>query len=87
MNPTQPHTPSQEFSLKAGERISDCSPLLNSGSDRILEELANCHHCLRPTHRVITVTSASGLERRAALCARHFATAARIFPELHRQSA
>jgi len=75
------------FSLKPGEKITACSPLWNTGCDRILEEVANCHHCLRPAFRVVTILSSSGLERRAALCVQHFAIAARIFPELHQQTA
>ncbi|MCU1254789.1 MAG: hypothetical protein JWM83_1088 [Candidatus Angelobacter sp.] len=71
-----------QFTLKPGERITDCSPLWTSGSDRILEEVANCNHCLRPTYRVIAVTSAAGLERRASLCVQHFVHAARTFTEL-----
>jgi hypothetical protein len=78
---------SSQFTLKPGERITDCSPLWTSGSDRILEELAGCNLCLRPTHRVIIVTSAAGLERRASLCAQHFLDAVKTFPELQRQSA
>jgi hypothetical protein len=87
MQEAQPHISSQDFSLKPGERITACTPLLTGGCDRILQELANCHHCLRTTHRVIVVTAPSGLERRAALCVHHFAEAARSFPELQRQSA
>jgi hypothetical protein len=86
MQSTQ-HEPSSQFNLKAGERIIDCFPLATSGSDRIIEELGNCHHCLRPTHRVIAIMSSSGLERRAALCVTHYVAAARAFPELKRQSA
>lgn len=81
------HDPDFPFSLKPGERISDCFPLWTSGCDRMLQEVANCNHCLRPTYRVIIVTSAAGLERRAALCAGHFESAARMFPELKLQSA
>src|SRR6267154_5610111 len=55
-----PHASSQ-FTLKHGEIITDCSPLWTSGSDRILEEIASCNHCLRSTYRVIVVTSAAGL--------------------------
>lgn len=80
-------TPSQEFKLKPGERITGCSPLLSRGSDRIPEELVNCHQCLSPTHRVIVITASSGLQHRAYLCAHHFAEAAIAFPELQRQSA
>jgi hypothetical protein len=81
------HEPSSHFSLKPGERITACFPLAKSGSDRIIEELGNCHHCLHPTYRIIALTSASGLERRAALCVAHYVAAARAFPELKRQSA
>src|ERR1700681_2781646 len=73
---------SSQFTLKSGERITDCSPLWTSGSDRILEEIANCNHCLRPTYRVIAVTSVAGLERRASLCVQHFVHASRTFSEL-----
>jgi hypothetical protein len=82
MQETQPRIFSQDFNLKPGERITACTPLLTSASDRILHELGNCHRCLRVTHRVIVVTSSSGLERRAALCAHHFVEAERSFPEL-----
>jgi hypothetical protein len=53
----------------------------------MLQEVATCNHCLRPTHRVIAVRSAAGFERRVALCVIHFIAAARMFPELKRQSA
>ena len=76
-----------EFSLRPSEKITACSPLWNSGSDRILEEVANCHYCLQPAFRVVTILSSSGLERRASLCVQHFAKAARIFPELHQKTA
>ena len=85
MQETQPHISSQDFSLKPGERITACTPLLTSASDRILHELGHCHRCLRATHRVIVITAESGLERRAALCANHFAEAAICFPELQQQ--
>jgi|GEM_PF-1671298 len=81
------HASSSQFTLKPGERITDCSPLWTSGSDRVLEEIANCSHCLQPTYRVIVLTSAAGLERRASLCLQHFVYAARTFPELRRQPA
>jgi hypothetical protein len=73
--------------LNPGDRITDCSPLWTSGSDRVLEEIAGCNHCLQPTYRVIVVTSAAGLEWRESLCLRHFVDAAQTFPELRRQSA
>jgi hypothetical protein len=76
-----------EFSLKSGEKIIACSPLWNGGCDRVLEEVANCHHCLQPGFRVVTILSSSGLERRSSLCVQHFAKAARIFPELHQKTA
>jgi hypothetical protein len=76
---------SSQFTLKPGDRVTDCSPLWTSGSDRMLEEVANCNHCLRPTYRVVVVTSTAGLEWRASLCVQHFIHAARTFPELHRQ--
>jgi hypothetical protein len=85
MQETLPHISYQDFNLKPGERITACTPLLTGASDRILHELGNCHRCLRATHRVIVVTSSSGLERRAALCVHHFAEAARSFPELQQQ--
>jgi hypothetical protein len=69
------------FKLKPGDRITDCSGLWST-SDRVLEELATCHHCRRPTFRVLTITSRENLERRAAVCGRHFIDAARVFPEL-----
>jgi hypothetical protein len=87
MQEAQPHISSQDFCMKPGERITACTPLLVGGCDRILQELANCHHCLRATHRVIVVTTPSGLERRAALCLHHFAEVAISFPELQQQSA
>jgi hypothetical protein len=82
-----PQQASFAFTLKPGERITDCSPLWTSGSDRILEEIASCGHCVQPTYRVIVLTSAAGLERRESLCLQHFVYAARTFPELRRQSA
>lgn len=82
----QPASISQ-FTLKLEERITDCSPLWTSGSDRVLEEIANCSYCLQPTYRVIVITSAAGLERRASLCLQHFVHAAGEFPQLRRQSA
>jgi hypothetical protein len=78
--------PSQ-FTLNPGERITGCFPLWTSGSDRMIQEVANCSYCLHPTYRVIVVTSAAGLERRAALCTSHFVAAARMFPELKKMSA
>jgi len=83
MHESQHQKPS-EFCLKPGERITACVPLWNGGSDRVLQEIANCGHCLHPTYRVRMATSAAGLERRAPLCVRHFTSAARLFPELKR---
>ena len=81
------HESTSQFSLQPGEKITACSPLWSSGSDRMLEEVANCHHCLRAAFRVVTILALSGLERRASLCEQHFAKAARIFPELHQKTA
>ncbi len=81
MDQPQREAPS-EFHLKTGERITGSLLPVTSGSDRMLQEIANCAHCLRPTYKVLIVTSAAGLERRAALCVSHFAAAARLFPEL-----
>jgi hypothetical protein len=75
------------FTLKPGEKITACSSLWTSGSDRVLEEIANCSHCPQPTYRVIVLTSTAGLERRESLCVKHFVYAARTFQELRRQSA
>jgi len=82
-----PQQASSAFTLKPGEKITDCSPLWTSGSDRVLEEVAGCNHCLQPTYRVIVIVSAAGLERRESLCLQHFVYAARIFQELRRQPA
>jgi len=82
-----PQQASSAFTLKPGERIIACSPLWTSGSDRILEEISICGHCVQPTYRVTVLTSAAGLERRESLCVKHFVHAARLFPELRRQSA
>jgi len=84
------HHPQQvfsQFTLSPGDRITDCSPLWTSGSDRVLEEIAGCSHCLQPTHRIVVVASAAGLERRESLCLKHFVDAARTFPELRHKSA
>ena len=86
MQESQHQAPS-EFHLKLGERITGCFPLWTGGSDRILQELASCNYCLQRTHRVVIVASAEGLERRASLCVKHFIAAARIFPELKKESA
>jgi hypothetical protein len=86
MDDSQSKSPSQ-FSLKSGEKITGCCLPSTSGSDRILEELAHCNHCLRPTYKVVVVTAGNGWERRAALCVSHFAAAVHAYPELQRQSA
>jgi hypothetical protein len=86
MHQSQHQAPS-EFTLNPGDRITGCVPLWSGGSDRVLQEIANCSYCLHPTYRVVVITSAGGLERRAALCVRHFTSAARVFPELKRLSA
>ena len=84
--PNNPQQASSAFTLKPGERITDSSPLWTSGSDRVLEEIANCGHCLQATYLVIVITSAAGLVRREALCLQHFVFAARTFPELRRRA-
>ncbi len=68
--------------LKPGDTIADCSALW-AASDRIVEELSRCHLCERPTFRVLTIASDSGLERRTALCGQHFVAAAKQFPQLN----
>jgi len=69
------------LNLNAGEKITDCSALWAS-SDRVAEELGKCHSCNRPTFRVVTITSTAKLERRAALCGRHFVAAVKAYPQL-----
>jgi len=69
------------LNLNTGEKITDCSALW-AASDRIAEELGKCHTCSRPTFRVVTITSSRALERRAALCGRHFVAAAKAYPQL-----
>lgn len=69
------------FKLNPGDTISSCSGLWHV-CDRISEELGRCHVCGLGTFRVVTVTSAEKLERRTALCGRHFIIATRQFPEL-----
>lgn len=71
------------FHLNPGDQITDCSGLWTP-SDRMAAELASCQGCGRPTFRVVTIRSAAMLERRAALCGRHFINAARVFPELRK---
>jgi hypothetical protein len=71
------------FHLNPGDQITDCSGLWTP-SDRMAAELAKCQGCGRPTFRVITICSAAMLERRAALCGRHFINTARVFPELRK---
>jgi len=85
-NSSQPRQQSQEstsipLSLHAGEKITDCSALW-AASDRVAEELGKCHSCSRPTFRVVTIASRARLERRAALCGRHFVAAAKAYPQL-----
>lgn len=74
-------TLSREFRLERGERITASSPL-TAVCDRILQELAECHHCCGSVYRVVTITTAQGLERRASLCEQHFTNAASRYPEL-----
>lgn len=77
----------ERTAIEPGERITGCSPLLGRGSDRIPEELVNCHRCLSPH---ASSDCRHGFVRIAApcyLCAHHLAEAARTFPELQPQSA
>jgi len=83
MKDSQQHAPLQ-FGVKPGERITACFPLFTTGSDRMLQEVANCNYCLHPTYRIVVMTTPEGWERRTALCARHFVDASRVFPELKR---
>jgi hypothetical protein len=69
------------LTLRLGDTITECTGIW-SASDRIMQELATCHLCDRPTYRVITITSAAKLERRTALCGEHFGTATQVYPEL-----
>jgi len=83
---SQPRQHQQEstavpLSLNAGDKVTDCSALW-AASDSVAEELEKCHSCNRPTFRVITITSGAKLERRAALCGRHFVAAAKAYPQL-----
>jgi hypothetical protein len=73
------------ITLKTGDTITECTGVWHA-SDRLAEELGRCHQCDRPTFRIITITSAEKLERRAALCGRHFIIAARELPELRRMA-
>ena len=82
-----PQQASSGFTLGPGEKITGCSPLWTSGSDRVLEEIASCSHCPQPTYRVVVLTSAAGLERRESLCVKHFVHAAGTFQELRGQPA
>ena len=70
------------FSLQSSERITGCFPLWTAASDRVLQEVANCNYCAEHTYRVVVITSAAGLEKRASLCESHYEAAARMFPEL-----
>jgi hypothetical protein len=72
------HTPSHAFRLKLGESITGCYPILTHRSDHILEEVMNCHQCVRPAHQVIVVATSSGLHHRIYLCVHHFAEAAEL---------
>lgn len=74
--------PAIPFILRPGEKIASCSGLW-SASDRVFEELGRCHACHRPAFRIVTIRSAAELERRTALCGRHFVLAGKRFPELH----
>ena len=69
------------FTVKPGDEITDSFGLW-AVSDRMAEELGTCCACSKPTFRVVTITSAAKLERRAALCGKHFAITARAFTSL-----
>lgn len=82
-----PHDPSRPsyaevlLNVRQGDKISGCFALW-AACDRVLEELGRCDACKRPAFRVVTITSAAGLERRTPLCGHHFIVVTRTFPEL-----
>jgi hypothetical protein len=83
-NAVSQHAPAGKqipFTLQPGEQVTEAFALW-AVSDRIAEELGKCCACSRPTFRVVTITSATKLERRAALCGRHFAMTAKAFTHL-----
>lgn len=70
-------------SADPGDRITGCAGLWHA-CDRMAAELASCQACDRPTFRVITITSAAKLERRAPLCGHHYIFTTRYFFELRK---
>jgi hypothetical protein len=83
-NAVSQHAPTEKqipFTLKPGEQVTDAFALW-AVSDRIAEELGKCSACSRPSFRVVTITSVTKLERRVALCGRHFAITAKAFTHL-----
>jgi hypothetical protein len=73
------------FRLDPGDQVTEAFALW-AVSDRIAEELGKCCACDGPTFRVVMITSAAKLEKRAALCGRHFAMAAKAFTQLNSRS-
>ena len=73
------------FSLEPGDQVTEAFALW-AVSDRIAEELGKCCACNGPTFRVVTITSATKLEKRAALCGKHFAMTAKAFTHLTSQN-
>lgn len=74
----------QQFplTLSAGDRITDCSGLWAASGD-FADELNKCSACGRRTFRVVTVTSfLFRMEKKTALCGKHFIVSANAFPEL-----
>jgi len=73
------------FSLEPGDQVTQAFALW-AASDRIAEELGKCCACNGPTFRIVTITSAKKLEKRAALCGKHFAISLKAFPHLNSQN-
>lgn len=72
------------FRLEPGDQVTEAFALW-AASDRIAAELGKCCACNGPTFRVVTITSATKLEKRAALCGKHFAITAKAFTHLRSQ--
>ncbi|MGE5321913.1 MAG: hypothetical protein ACM3SW_03585 [Actinomycetota bacterium] len=69
------------LSLSPGDRITDCSGIW-AAPDTMADALSNCDACGRRTFRVVTITSAGRLQKRTALCGKHFIITAKVFPQL-----
>lgn len=69
------------FNLHPGDTITECTGIW-AIADALADELEKCDACGRRTFRVITITSATNLQKRAALCGKHFILSARAFPQL-----